>query len=118
MTQGWGKHFSKYKSRGQEMPVAVVIGWDQTLFLAASTPVNYPEYEMAGSLRGAPVELVKCELSDLLVPRARRSCSKDLSRPTRKRLRWKDRSAKYPGYYGGSKSPKHTIRVECITHRN
>ena len=50
MTQGWGKHFSKYKSRGQEMPVAVVIGWDQTLFLAASTPVNYSEYEMAGSL--------------------------------------------------------------------
>ena len=31
MTQGWGKHFSKYKNRGQEMPVAVVIGWDQTL---------------------------------------------------------------------------------------
>ena len=26
MTQGWGKHFSKYKNRGQEMPVAVVIG--------------------------------------------------------------------------------------------
>src|SRR5919106_531278 len=57
MTQGWGKHFGKYKSRGKEMPVAVVIGWDQTLFLAASTPVNYPEYEIAGSLRGAPVEL-------------------------------------------------------------
>jgi len=43
MTQGWGKHFSQYKNHGQEMPVAVVIGWDQTLFLAASTPVNYPE---------------------------------------------------------------------------
>jgi uncharacterized membrane protein len=25
MTQGWGKHFSKYKMRGQQMPVAVVI---------------------------------------------------------------------------------------------
>ncbi len=68
MTQGWGKHFSKYKNRGQEMPVAVVIGWDQTLFIAASTPVNHSEYELAGSLRGAPVELVKCETSDLLVP--------------------------------------------------
>src|SRR4029078_5807305 len=68
MTQGWGKHFSKYKTRGQEMPGAVVIGWDQSLFVAASTPVNYPEYDMAGSLRGAPVELVKCELSDLFVP--------------------------------------------------
>jgi 3-polyprenyl-4-hydroxybenzoate decarboxylase len=35
------------------MSVAIVIGWDQTLFLAASTPVNYPEYEMAGCLTGA-----------------------------------------------------------------
>ena len=51
MTQGWGKHFSKYKNRGQEMPVAVVIGWDQTLFMAASTPVNHSEYELAGSLQ-------------------------------------------------------------------
>src|SRR6266536_4721520 len=68
MTQGWGKHFSKYKNRGQEMPVAVVIGWDQTLFMAASTPVNHSEYELAGSLRGEPVELIKCEASDLLVP--------------------------------------------------
>src|SRR5262249_60584521 len=50
MTQGWGKHFSKSKNRGQEMPVAVVIGWDQTLFIAASTPVNHPEYELAGFL--------------------------------------------------------------------
>ena len=48
--------------------MAVVIGWDQTLFIAASTPVNHSEYELAGSLRGAPVELVKCETSDLLVP--------------------------------------------------
>jgi 4-hydroxy-3-polyprenylbenzoate decarboxylase len=52
-TQGWGKHFIKYKNRGEEMPVAVVIGWDPTLFMVASTPLNYPEYEMAGSLRGA-----------------------------------------------------------------
>ncbi len=118
MTQGWGKHFSKYKSRGQEMPVAVVIGWDQTLFLAASTPVNYPEYEMAGSLRGAPVELVKCESSDLLVPASAEMVLEGFVSPDPKTYTLEGPFSEYPGYYGGSKSPKHTIRVECITHRN
>ena len=59
-TQGWGAHFTKRRSRNQPMPVAVVLGWDQSLFIAASTPVIHPEYDMAGSLRRAPVELVQC----------------------------------------------------------
>ena len=67
-TQGWGMHFVKHRSRNEAMPVAVVLGWDQALFIAASTPVIYPEYDMAGSLRRAPVELVKCETNDLMVP--------------------------------------------------
>ena len=50
-TQGWGMHFVKHRSRNEAMPVAVVLGWDQALFIAASTPVIYPEYDMAGSLR-------------------------------------------------------------------
>jgi 4-hydroxy-3-polyprenylbenzoate decarboxylase len=118
MTQGWGKHFSKYKSRGQEMPVAVVIGWDQTLFLAASTPVNYPEYEIAGSLRGAPVELVRCELSDLLVPASAEIVLEGFVSADPSTFTVEGPFSEYPGYYGGSKSPKHTIRVESITHRD
>jgi 4-hydroxy-3-polyprenylbenzoate decarboxylase len=100
------------------MPVAVVIGWDQTLFLAASTPVNHPEYEMAGSLRGAPVELVKCELSDLLVPASAEIVLEGYVSADPATFTLEGPFSEYPGYYGGSKSPKHTIRVECITHRN
>ena len=118
MTQGWGKHFSKYKMRAEEMPVAVVIGWDQSLFVAASTPVNYPEYEMAGSLRGAPVELVKCETSDLLVPASAEIVLEGRISPDPKTFTMEGPFSEYPGYYGGSQSPKHTIRVECITHRD
>ena len=51
MTQGWGMHFSKYKSRSQHMPVAVVIGWDQSLVSRRLHAGDYPEYDMAGSLR-------------------------------------------------------------------
>jgi 4-hydroxy-3-polyprenylbenzoate decarboxylase len=118
MTQGWGKHFSKYKNRGQEMPVAVVIGWDQTLFLAASTPVNYPEYEMAGSLRGAPVELVKCETNDLMVPATAEIVLEGFISPDPNTYEPEGPFSEYPGYYAGRKTPKHAIRVECITHRN
>jgi 4-hydroxy-3-polyprenylbenzoate decarboxylase len=118
MTQGWGKHFSKYKNRGQEMPVAVVIGWDQTLFVAASTPVNYPEYEVAGSLRGAPVELVRCETNDLLVPASAEIVIEGLISPDPKTYEPEGPFSEYPGYYAGRKTPKHAIRVECITHRD
>ncbi len=98
--------------------MAVVIGWDQTLFLAASTPVNYPEYEMAGSLRGAPVELVQCELSDLLVPASAEIVLEGFVSSDPATFTLEGPFSEYPGYYGGSQSPKHTIRVECITHRN
>ena len=117
-TQGWGKHFTKYRSRGQEMPVTVVVGWDPTLFMAASTPVNYPEYEMAGSLRGAPVELVKCETSDLLVPASAEIVLEGFISPDPKTYEPEGPFSEYPGYYAGRKTPKHAIRVECITYRN
>lgn len=117
-SQGWGKHFVKYKNRGEEMPVAVVLGWDPTLFLAASTPVNFPEYEMAGSLRGAPVELVKCRTSDLLVPATAEIVIEGRISPDPKSFELEGPYSEYPGYYGGQRAPKHTIRVECITYRN
>ncbi len=104
MTQGWGKHFSKYKNRGQEMPVAVVIGWDQTLFLAASTPVNYPEYEMAGSLRGAPVELVKCETNDLMVPATAEIVLEGFISPDPNTYEPEGPFSEYPGYYAGQQN--------------
>jgi UbiD family decarboxylase len=117
-TQGWGKHFIKYKNRGEEMPVAVVIGWDPTLFMAASTPLNYPEYEMAGSLRGEPVELVKCETNDLEVPATAEIVLEGRVSPDPKTFELEGPFSEYPGYYGGKKAPKHTIRVECMTYRS
>lgn len=117
-TQGWGKHFVKYKNRGEEMPVAVVLGWDPTLFIAASTPVNYPEYEMAGSLRGEAVDLVKCETNDLWVPATAEIVLEGRISPDPKTFELEGPFSEYPGYYGGKRAPKHTIRVDCITYRN
>lgn len=116
-TQGWGKHFVKYVRRGEEMPVAVILGWEPSLFLVASTPLPYPEYEMAGALRRAPVELVQCRTSDLLVPASAEIVLEGRVSPDPNTFEPEGPFGEYPGYYGGRRSPKHTIRVECITHR-
>ena len=94
------------------------MGWDQSLFIAASTPVIHPEYDMAGSLRRAPVELVKCETNDLLVPASAEIVLEGFISPDPSTFTLEGPFSEYPGYYGGSKSPKHTIQVTCITHRN
>jgi len=117
-TQGWGVHFTKHRSRNEPMPVAVVLGWDQSLFIAASTPVLYPEYEMAGSLRRAPAELVKCETNDLLVPASAEIVLEGFISPDPNTYTLEGPFSEYPGYYGGSKSPKHTIKVTCMSYRN
>ena len=117
MTQGWGKHFSKYKNRGQEMPVAVVIGWDQSLFLAASTPVNYPEYEMAGSLRERRWNWSSARPTTYGSGQ-RGNCARRFYLAGSHTYEPEGPFSEYPGYYAGGKLPKHAIRVECITHRN
>jgi len=52
------------------MEVAVAIGTDPALTFSAIVPAppDVEEYLIAGFLRGAPVELVKCETVDLEVP--------------------------------------------------
>src|SRR3546814_1347168 len=52
------------------MPAAVVIGADPGTILAAGTPVpdTLSEYQFAGLLRGAKVELVDCRTVPLKVP--------------------------------------------------
>ncbi len=117
----WGVHFSKYRERGEEMPVAVVYGWDPVLLMCAGTSINHPgysEYEVAGGLRGEPVELVKCETSDLYVPASAEIVVEGRISPDPKTFQMEGPFGEYPGFYGGQRSPKPTIRVECITYRD
>jgi 4-hydroxy-3-polyprenylbenzoate decarboxylase len=69
-----GKHsdimLKKYQAMGKPMPVAVVVGCDPLMFLmgAARLSAFESEYDLAGSIRGEPIEVVKCETNDLIVP--------------------------------------------------
>jgi len=120
-SQHWGHHFFKYRARGESMPVAVIYGWDPALFMVSSLPVQhqgYSEYEITGSLRGAPVELVKCETSDLLVPSWAEMVIEGSISPDPSTYLMEGPFGEYTGYFGGLASPKPVIKVECITFRD
>lgn len=66
------EHYRRLAAAGTEtrMPVAVAIGSDPATMFSAILPLppEIDEMLFAGFLRGKPVEMVKCETSDLEVP--------------------------------------------------
>ena len=67
---GAGHHARQAARGGRALPAAAVIGADPGILLAAATPVpeTLSEYQFAGLLRGARVELVPCKTVPLKVP--------------------------------------------------
>jgi vanillate/4-hydroxybenzoate decarboxylase subunit C len=67
----FGRHIAASDGSRIGLPVAIAIGNDPVLTLAASTPLEYEqsEYEMAGAWRGGiPYPVVKAPYTDLDVP--------------------------------------------------
>ncbi|TDA65513.1 MAG: UbiD family decarboxylase [Clostridia bacterium] len=62
--------WAKYQMRGEKMPVAYAIGVDPLSYMISQTkmPPGVCEYDLWGAFTGQPLEVVKCETSDLLVP--------------------------------------------------
>lgn len=69
-TQDFGKIYSQWKELGKDMPFALCLGVDPAITMVAGYPLptGMNEGEMLGAWYGEPVEVVKCETTDLLVP--------------------------------------------------
>ena len=70
--RGGAQHHRRWKAAGKRepLPACAVLGADPGVILAAVTPVpdTLSEYQFAGLLRGAKVELVPAKTQPLLVP--------------------------------------------------
>ena len=117
-----GHHVTAWQNGGaSEVPIAVAIGVEPSLEFVAGAPVpkGICEYDVIGAIRGAPVELVKCETVDLYVPATRRDRDRGLSCGSiPKTYVMEGPFAEFTGYFAGDRTPKPTIRVTAITHRN
>lgn len=118
-----GKHsdimLKKYQAMGKPMPVAVVVGCDPIMFLMGAARVSAfdSEYDLAGSIRGEPIEVVKTETNDLPVP----AMAEIVVEGEVDADAFMDEGpfGEYTGYYSGVGSdPRNFIKVNCITHRN
>lgn len=116
-------HIRAYHAKGQPAPVAIAIGMDPLLTLAAGTPVpaddeGMAEYEAAAGWRGRSTELVKCESSDLLVPASAEYIVEGVVLPADGNG---ERTTEGPhgesvGYYGANDNC-YLVRITAITHR-
>ncbi len=101
----------------EPFPVAIAMGCDPRVPMAASVPVPFgtDELAVAGALRGAPIELVRCKTVPLEVPADAEVIVEGEVRPTEKRE--EGPFGEYTGHYGGPRLPRTTIHVTAITHR-
>jgi 4-hydroxy-3-polyprenylbenzoate decarboxylase len=116
-----GHHVTAWQNGGSsEMPIAVAIGWEPSLGFCAGSPVpkGICEYDVMGALRGAPVDLVKCETVDLHVPASAEIVIEGYLGLEPESYMMEGPYAEFTGYLASERSPKPTIRVTAITHRN
>lgn len=108
---------NKYEARGESMPVAIILGGDPGITMAAGMllPPGMTEYDAAGGLRQSPVEMVKAETSDLLVPANAEVIIEGEIRPY-ERLPEGPKTEAF-GFSVGPRQLFYAIRVHCITHR-
>lgn len=96
---------------------AIVIGVDPILEYTCQFQVsdNTNDYDIAGGLRGAAVELIKCQRIEVMVPAAAEFVLEleiDLTQQV-----FEGPLGEYTGYYTPG-SPKPIAKVVAITHRN
>ena len=114
-------HWRKHKKMGEKsMPVAFVIGWDPVLpmIACASVPLGVCEYDVMGAVRQKPVELIKCETSDLMVPASAEMVFEGEVTFDVSTFRMEGPFAEYPGYYVSDVSTKPVMKINCITYRD
>jgi 2,5-furandicarboxylate decarboxylase 1 len=115
-----GKHLWEFhriaESRGQALPVAFAIGVHPAIALGALAIGSIDEDERAimGGLLGEPLELVKCETSDVLVPAHAELVIEAEILPTARTA--EGPFGEFTGYSLGQRE-REVMQVKAITHR-
>lgn len=122
-----GKHaelmLRKYAALGKPMPAAMVIGQAPINFLYSSTtaPANICEYDLIGAIQGEPVEVIKSDLTGLMIPATAEFVAEGYIGSDPATFDEEGPFGEYTGYYSGLKRqefPKPRFEVKRLLHRN
>jgi UbiD family decarboxylase len=115
-----GKHLWEFhriaEARGEPLPVAFVIGVHPAIALGALAigSIDEDERGIMGALLGEPLELVKCETSDVLVPAHAELVIEAQILPRERTL--EGPFGEFTGYSLGERQ-REVVKVRAITHR-
>lgn len=114
--RGGARHLRKAAERGQKLEVAIALGIDPLLLMAAATPipVELSEWLFAGLYGGEGVHLAKCKTVDLEVPARAEIILEGTITPGE--MLPDGPCGDHMGYYGGVEDSP-LVRFHCMTHR-
>jgi UbiD family decarboxylase len=107
-------HLRKNEAQGRPTPCAVVIGCDPPVPLTSVARIRGDEFGVAGALRGAPLEVARCETNDLEVPAHAEIVIEGFVPPGVREP--EGPFGEYTGYMGAG-GPSFVMEVTAITHR-
>lgn len=117
-----GRHgriaMEKYHARGESCPVVVTFGHDPLIFLMASTdvPLGISEYNYAGAILGAPLDVVNGEVTGLPIPASSEIAVEGFIPPGVKKA--EGPFGEFTGYYGSGQREEPIIKIEAVYYQN
>jgi 4-hydroxy-3-polyprenylbenzoate decarboxylase len=114
--RGGARHLRKAAERGKKLEIAIALGVDPLIIMAAATPipVDLSEWLFAGLYGGSGVQLAKCKTLDLEVPADSEIVLEGTITPGE--VLPDGPFGDHMGYYGGVEDSP-LIRFQCMTHR-
>ncbi|MGB6537704.1 MAG: UbiD family decarboxylase [Xanthobacteraceae bacterium] len=111
---------NKHWHRGQSCPLAVVHGEDPALFIAGFEylPHGQSEYEFAGAIKGAPIELYAGLKTGLPVPAHVEIVFEGRLLPMREQTLPEGPFGEFTGYYAAAARPGPVMEVTAVHYRN
>jgi len=110
----------KYWDQGNPCPVAVVCGIDPVLFAVSGLglPWGVSEYDFAGQIQRAPVEVIKGVITGLPIPASAEIVLEGEIPPPDVEAEIEGPFGEWTGYYASGTRPAPVIRVKAVYHRN
>jgi UbiD family decarboxylase len=110
----------KYWSQGKPCPIAISLAQDPSILVAAGTNLAWEEaeYDYAGWLRGAPVEVTPGELTGLPIPATAEVVLEGEMLPPGSQEAIEGPFGEASGYYGGGAHPTTLTKITAVLRRD
>lgn len=111
---------NSYWDRGQPCPIVVAAGEDPALFVAGFEylPAGQSEYDFAGAIKGAPVEVFRGPRTGLPIPAHAEIVLEGRLLPAAEITLPEGPFGEFTGYYAADTRPGPVMAVDAVYHRN